>query len=43
MEPLLALGIAFVWGIYGGIYFLRNTKTQGRTTLTPEHHRTTTA
>ncbi len=22
MEPLLALGIAAVWGIYGGIYFL---------------------
>ncbi len=22
MEPLLALGIAAVWGIYGGIYFM---------------------
>ena len=23
VEPLLALGIAAVWGIYGGIYFVR--------------------
>ena len=33
MEPLLALGIAVVWGIYGGIYFVRATKATGRTTL----------
>ncbi len=33
MEPLIALGIAFVWAIYGGIYFLRSTKQTGRTTL----------
>jgi amino acid transporter len=33
MEPLLALGIALVWGIYGGIYFLRASKAMGRTTL----------
>jgi len=33
MEPLLALGIAIVWGIYGGIYFLRSSKASGRTTL----------
>ncbi len=33
MEPLLALGIALVWAIYGGIYFLRASKTMGRTTL----------
>ncbi len=33
MEPLLALGIALVWGIYGGIYFFRMSKTSGRTTL----------
>jgi amino acid transporter len=32
-EPLLALGIAAVWGIYGGIYFLRASKSKGRTTL----------
>ena len=33
MEPLLALGIAIVWALYGGIYFLRTSKTKGRTTL----------
>jgi APA family basic amino acid/polyamine antiporter len=33
MEPLLALGIAAVWGIYGGIYFVRSSKATGRTTL----------
>ncbi|HLN29887.1 MAG TPA: hypothetical protein VK395_19240, partial [Gemmataceae bacterium] len=33
MEPLLALGIALVWGIYGGIYFFRISKTSGRTTM----------
>ncbi|HEY1336191.1 MAG TPA: APC family permease, partial [Bryobacteraceae bacterium] len=33
MEPLLALGIAAVWAIYGAIYFLRTNKVKGRTTL----------
>jgi amino acid transporter len=33
MEPLLALGIALVWAIYGGIYFIRASKRTGRTTL----------
>ena len=33
MEPLLALGIALVWALYGGIYFVRASKTTGRTTL----------
>ncbi|HKI30807.1 MAG TPA: APC family permease [Gemmataceae bacterium] len=33
MEPFLALGIAAVWAIYGGIYFLRSSKATGRTTL----------
>ena len=33
MEPLLALGVAAVWAIYGGIYFMRSSKTKGRTTL----------
>src|SRR5208337_4418777 len=32
MEPLLALGVALVWAIYGGIYFVRATKQTGRTT-----------
>ncbi len=33
MEPYLALGIAAVWAIYGGIYFMLNSKKQGKTTL----------
>ncbi len=33
MEPLLALGVAIVWGLYGGIYFFRASKATGRTTL----------
>jgi APA family basic amino acid/polyamine antiporter len=33
MEPLLALGIAAVWAVYGGIYFFRSSKVTGRTTL----------
>jgi len=33
MEPLLALGIALVWAIYGGIYFVRASRSTGRTTL----------
>ena len=36
MEPLLALGVAGVWAIYGGIYFLRSSKNSGRTTLLPD-------
>jgi amino acid transporter len=33
MEPLMALGIAMVWALYGGIYFMRSSKAKGRTTL----------
>jgi basic amino acid/polyamine antiporter, APA family len=33
LEPFTALGIAAVWAIYGGIYFLRASKQTGRTTL----------
>jgi basic amino acid/polyamine antiporter, APA family len=32
-EPLLALGIAAVWAIYGAIYFARASKSAGRTTF----------
>jgi amino acid transporter len=32
-EPLLALGISAVWGIYGGIYFLRSSKLKGKAVL----------
>jgi APA family basic amino acid/polyamine antiporter len=33
MEPLLALGIAAVWAVYGGVYFVSSSKKSGRTTL----------
>jgi hypothetical protein len=33
MEPLLALGIALLWAIYGGIYFMRASKAAGRPAL----------
>ncbi len=33
LEPFTALGIAAVWAIYGGIYFVRSSKASGRTTL----------
>ena len=33
MEPLLALGIAAVWAIYGWIYFSRASRAAGRSTL----------
>ena len=32
-EPLLALGIAAVWGLYGGFYFLKAGKAEGKTVL----------
>ena len=35
MEPFLALGIAAVWAIYGGIYFTLTSKKQGKTTWSP--------
>ena len=33
LEPFTALGVAAVWAIYGGIYFVRSSKSSGRTTL----------
>jgi basic amino acid/polyamine antiporter, APA family len=42
-EPLLALGIALVWAIYGGIYFTRKSRVTGRTTLITRAARETTA
>ncbi len=32
-EPLLALGISAVWGIYGAVYFLRSSKAKGKAVL----------
>jgi APA family basic amino acid/polyamine antiporter len=40
MEPLIALGVAAVWGIYGGIYFLRSSKSRGRTTISSKRFMT---
>ena len=33
MEPLTALGISAVWGLYGGVYFLRSSKAKGKSVL----------
>jgi len=32
-EPLLALGIAGLWGLYGAIYFIRSSKAKGKAIL----------
>jgi APA family basic amino acid/polyamine antiporter len=32
-EPLLALGISAVWGLYGAFYFIRSSKTKGKSIL----------
>jgi amino acid transporter len=32
-EPLLALGISAVWGVYGAIYFIRSSKAKGKAVL----------
>jgi len=32
-EPLLALAISAVWGIYGAIYFVRTSKAKGKGVL----------
>jgi basic amino acid/polyamine antiporter, APA family len=42
-EPLLALGIALCWAIYGAVYFMRSSKAKGRTTLVPGRGGATTA
>jgi basic amino acid/polyamine antiporter, APA family len=33
MEPLSALGISAVWGLYGAVYFIRSSKAKGKTAL----------
>jgi basic amino acid/polyamine antiporter, APA family len=33
MEPLTALGISAVWGLYGAVYFLRASKAKGKAVL----------
>jgi hypothetical protein len=32
-EPLLALGFSVIWGLYGAIYFARNSKKRGKDTI----------
>src|SRR5580700_4423895 len=32
-EPLMAVGISVIWGIYGAIYFVRNSKKKGKETI----------
>ena len=32
-EPLLAVGISIVWAVYGAIYFIRNSKKKGKSTI----------
>ena len=39
MEPLLALGIAAVWAIYGGIYFVSSSKKTGTNDAGPGQSR----
>ncbi len=43
LEPFGALGIAAVWAIYGGIFFMSSSKKSGRTTLVGERGGATTA
>jgi APA family basic amino acid/polyamine antiporter len=42
-EPLLALGVAACWAIFGGIYFVSSSKKTGRTTLVEGRGGATTA
>jgi len=32
-EPLLAVGISIIWGVYGAIYFVRSSKKKGKATI----------
>jgi len=32
-EPLMAVGLSIIWGIYGAIYFVRNSKKKGKETM----------
>jgi amino acid transporter len=38
MEPLSALGIAALWGLYGGVYFMRSSKAKGKAALLASKH-----
>ncbi|MGD0671738.1 MAG: APC family permease [Candidatus Binatus sp.] len=32
-EPLMAVAIAVIWGLYGAVYFMRNSKKRGKDTI----------
>ena len=32
-EPLMAVGLSVIWGVYGAIYFVRNSRKKGKTTM----------
>jgi len=32
-EPLMAVALSVIWGVYGGIYFVRNSRKKGRDTV----------
>jgi basic amino acid/polyamine antiporter, APA family len=32
-EPLMAVGVAVIWGLYGAFYFMRNSKKRGKDTI----------
>jgi APA family basic amino acid/polyamine antiporter len=38
MEPLTALGISALWGLYGAVYFLRASKAKGKATVLESKH-----
>src|SRR5271155_5695270 len=35
-EPLMAVGIAILWGLYGAFYFTRNSRKRGKSTILAE-------
>jgi len=41
MEPLTALGISAVWGLYGAVYFIRSSKAKGKSALLTAKEQTT--
>jgi amino acid transporter len=42
-EPYIALGICALWGIYGGVYFMKASKTKGKGVFTAKQAETTPA
>jgi hypothetical protein len=39
-EPYIALGICALWGIYGGAYFVKASKSKGKGVFTPKQGET---